>query len=215
MSGLLPEAQPSGLDRARELASIGAGHAAGALARLINRTIWMEVPRAQPVDAGTVPRAAALAEDGSAIFFELQGGVGGMMAVVFSRASLEVIVTEMMGADAYELESAVESASRTTRRPSPTPWARWCCPRSRCSPRKPCPPRWAPWSRGEPASPSACCWSPRSTTAPAKSRATWSSSSSSTSTWPHPGACPSDLAARKPKPPGRAARRSPPTVLRA
>ena len=112
MSGLLPEVQPSGLDRARELASIGAGHAAGALARLTNRTIWMEVPRAQPVDAGTVPRAAALAEDGTAIFFELQGGVGGMMAVVFSRASLEVIVTEMMGAEAYELESAVESAVR-------------------------------------------------------------------------------------------------------
>ena len=93
MSGLLTAGQPAGLDRARELASIGAGHAAGALARLINRTIWMEVPRAQPVDAGTVPRAAALAQDGTAIFFELQGGVGGMMAVVFSRASLEVIVT--------------------------------------------------------------------------------------------------------------------------
>jgi chemotaxis protein CheC len=112
MSELSPEVQPPRLDRARELASIGAGHAAGALARLVNRTIWMDAPRVQPVDAETVPRAAALAEDGTAIFFELQGGVGGMMAVVFSRASLEVIVTEMMGAEAYELESAVESAVR-------------------------------------------------------------------------------------------------------
>ncbi len=100
------------LDRARELASIGAGHAAGALGRLVNRAIWTEVPRAQALGEGVAPFAARAAEDGSAVFFELTGGVGGMVAVVFSRASLEVIVTEMMGAQAYGVESAVESAVR-------------------------------------------------------------------------------------------------------
>jgi chemotaxis protein CheC len=100
------------LDRARELANIGAGHAAGALSRLVNRAIWIEVPRAQALDAGAAPFSAQAAEDGAAVFFELTGGVGGLVAVVFSRASLEVIVTEMMGAQAYDIESAVESAVR-------------------------------------------------------------------------------------------------------
>lgn len=101
-----------GLDRVRELASIGAGHAAGALGRLVNRAIWTEVPRAQALGDGVSPFAARAAEDGAAVFFELTGGVGGVVAVVFSRASLEVIVTEMMGAQAYGVESAVESAVR-------------------------------------------------------------------------------------------------------
>lgn len=100
------------LDRARELANIGAGHAAGALGRLVNRLIWTEVPRAQALEEGIASSAARAAEDGAAVFFELSGGMGGMVAVVFSRASLEVIVTEMMGAQAYGVESAVESAVR-------------------------------------------------------------------------------------------------------
>lgn len=107
-----PDEGGGALDRARELANIGAGHAAGALARLVNRAIWTEVPRAQALEEDVTPFAARAAEDGAAVFFELTGGVGGMVAVVFSRASLEVIVTEMMGAQAYGVESAVESAVR-------------------------------------------------------------------------------------------------------
>jgi len=98
--------------RARELANIGAGHAAGALARLVGRTIRMEVTCVQRLDEHPRPHASRIAEEGTAVFFELRGGIAGMMAVVFSRASLEVIVTEMMGAHAYGLDTAVESAVR-------------------------------------------------------------------------------------------------------
>jgi chemotaxis protein CheC len=100
------------LDRVRELANIGAGHAAGALAKLVGRTIWMEVPRADALREDVEPRAASFAADGAAVFFELQGGIAGMMAVIFSRPSLEVMVMEMMGADAYGVAAAVESAVR-------------------------------------------------------------------------------------------------------
>lgn len=100
------------VDRVRELAGIGAGHAAGALAQLVGRPIRMDVPRVELRGPGVVPEITRLGEGGSAIFFRLHGGVGGAVAVVFSRGCLEVIVTEMMGADAYGLETVVESAVR-------------------------------------------------------------------------------------------------------
>lgn len=102
------------VDRMRELASIGAGHAAGALAHLVRRTVRMDAPVARPTSANPLPEAVRYGEGGSAICFQLQGGFGGMIAVVFSRASLEVLVTEVMGADAYGLDKAVESAVRET-----------------------------------------------------------------------------------------------------
>ena len=99
------------VDRLRELANIGAGHAATALARLVRRTIHMDVPTVRRTSENPLPEAATAA-GGTAICFQLQGGFGGMMAVVFPRSSLEVLVTEIMGADAYGLARAVESAVR-------------------------------------------------------------------------------------------------------
>ncbi len=103
-----------GADRARELANIGAGHAAAALASLVNRPIRIDAARAESLLQRPALRARSVAQDGTAVFFELQGGVEGMLGIVFSRPSLEVIVTEIMGAAAYEAESAVESAVRET-----------------------------------------------------------------------------------------------------
>jgi chemotaxis protein CheC len=100
------------LDRLRELANIGAGHAAGALGKLVGRTIWMDVPRAAALREDIEAHAARSAADGAAVFFELQGGIDGVMAVIFSRRSLEIMVTEMMGADAYGRAAVVESAVR-------------------------------------------------------------------------------------------------------
>jgi chemotaxis protein CheY-P-specific phosphatase CheC len=107
-----PDARSPELDRVCELAGIGAGHAAGALARLVGRPIRMDVPRVQPRVAGVSAALYRLGAGGSAICFRLEGGLGGAMAVIFSRSCLELIVTEMMGADAYGLERAVESAVR-------------------------------------------------------------------------------------------------------
>ena len=101
------------VDRLRELASIGAGHAATALGSLVRRPIEMEVPAVRVMSANPMPAAVA-AEGGSAICFHLMGGFTGVVAVVFSRGSLEVLVNEVMGADAYGLDRAVESAVRET-----------------------------------------------------------------------------------------------------
>lgn len=111
MTAPLPSEEPR-IDRIRELANVGAGHAASALSRLVRRTVWMDVPRPSYRTPDLVPEAARMADGGAAICFGLHGGVGGTMAVVFSRSSLEILVTEMMGAHAYGLDKAVESAVR-------------------------------------------------------------------------------------------------------
>jgi chemotaxis protein CheC len=69
-------------DRLRELASIGAGHAANALAALIGDTVRIEVPRlverlrAQDLAIDARPPDAALV-------FEIEGGAGGRIVMLF------------------------------------------------------------------------------------------------------------------------------------
>lgn len=102
------------LDRLAELASIGAGHAAGSLARLVDRPIRMSVAKARELvpglrsDAGT----HVAAEGGSGIFFELTGGFEGAVVVVFSRPSLEAVTGHLVGAVEVGHVPDVESAVR-------------------------------------------------------------------------------------------------------
>ncbi len=112
MTATHPSADSRTVDRLRELASIGAGHAAGALGQLVNRAIHMDVPVVYDLVRSHGRCAATLDELGTAIVFEMQGGMGGTVAVVFAPDALEAIVNELMGAAAYSKESAVESALR-------------------------------------------------------------------------------------------------------
>lgn len=83
------------VDRLRELGSIGAGHAATAFARLVGRTIRMRVPavRSRAAQAG-VPGL-----DGweTGIFFALEGGPGGDLAVLFSPRSRDALLALLLG----------------------------------------------------------------------------------------------------------------------
>jgi chemotaxis protein CheY-P-specific phosphatase CheC len=102
------------LDRMRELASIGAGHAANSLARLLGRPIWMGVPKLHPLNQDRVPVASqAIAEEGgSGVFFELEGGINGMVALVFTAQSIAPLVRKMLGDDADISNEASRSVMR-------------------------------------------------------------------------------------------------------
>lgn len=96
------------LDRLCELANVGAGHAATALARLIGRTIRMSVPR---VRMGTSTSAeTSLATDDAWIFFEVQGAMGGALVLRLPCSARQSIVDELVGSDAGA--SHAESALR-------------------------------------------------------------------------------------------------------
>jgi chemotaxis protein CheC len=84
-------------DRLRELASIGSGHAATSLARLVRRTIRMRVPVVR--GRSTRPLAHELRAWDTGIFFEIEGGPGGVLAVLFPAAGRDALLRALLGPD--------------------------------------------------------------------------------------------------------------------
>ena len=101
MSAASPVAEAD-LDRARELASIGAGHAANALAQLTGRTCEMRVPTVRREGAG-----GPAGEHGMAgVLFEVEGGPGGVLALLFPAATCQHLLARLLGS-ACALDSPV------------------------------------------------------------------------------------------------------------
>jgi len=100
---------PDDLDRLCELANVGAGHAAGALAQLLGCPIRMSVPRVQRGGAGAMAQSGAPGTSG--IFFEVEGGIGGVFAVMFSPGERDALLAELLGEARPESEQS-ESALR-------------------------------------------------------------------------------------------------------
>ena len=92
----LPSAwSPAAVDRVRELGSIGAGQAANVFAQLVGRPIRMHVPAVR--GRSTRPLAHELKAWDTGIFFEVEGGLGGLVAVFFSIRSRDNLLRIMVG----------------------------------------------------------------------------------------------------------------------
>jgi chemotaxis protein CheC len=106
------------LDRVRELTSIGAGHAADAFARIVGRPCRMRVPTARILRAESLASTfvASIRDDErasmSGVFFEVEGGLGGVLALLFPRASREPIVRALLSTAGALVPDAEESALR-------------------------------------------------------------------------------------------------------
>jgi chemotaxis protein CheY-P-specific phosphatase CheC len=95
------------VDRLCELASIGAGHAAGALATLLAKPFVMGVPEARAVDpqAPEAPLAAQLGGPESAwsgVFFDVSGGPGGTLALFVAPPARNMLIAALLGELARE-----------------------------------------------------------------------------------------------------------------
>ena len=104
-------------DRLAELANVGAGHAAGAFAQLVGRTIWTEVPiliegasSAAAVDS--VAGAGAGEEPWcTGVFFEFDGCLDALVGILFPGAASEALVRRIVGIESGELApELIESA---------------------------------------------------------------------------------------------------------
>jgi chemotaxis protein CheC len=87
-------------DRTRELASVGAGHAASAFAQLTGREIQMRTPELlrDPKWPGNV------ADDwSSGVFFELEGCLDAVVAILFRESVRDEVVRQMLGEPTGEL----------------------------------------------------------------------------------------------------------------
>jgi chemotaxis protein CheC len=90
----------SDLDRMRELGSIGAGHAANALARLTGRTCEMGVPTLRSPGVGGGPARGL-----TGVLFECEGGPGGVLALLFPTDTCLRLLTQLLGEEAGALRS--------------------------------------------------------------------------------------------------------------
>ena len=104
MNPVTPTSDP--VDWLCELANVGAGHAAGALAQLTGVPLRMTVPAVDPQSPNE-------ADDRTGIFFEVEGGPGGFFAVFFSDAARDALLEALLGSvpdDAETRRSALAEA---------------------------------------------------------------------------------------------------------
>jgi chemotaxis protein CheC len=103
-------AQLQGIDRLRELVRIGALHAADAFTELVGSRLWMRVPSVfeHGGDAhgdGTYDRdEILLAIDTSGVFFELEGPVSGIVALLLPHEPRKLLIDRMLGVEAVAPE---------------------------------------------------------------------------------------------------------------
>jgi chemotaxis protein CheC len=103
------------IDRLRELASVGAGHACGALATLLGRPFVMSVPETRVLARGdaAAPFATTLEADELAlggVLFTVNGGPGGALALLLAPATRAALARALLGAraqDAAQVGSAL------------------------------------------------------------------------------------------------------------
>jgi len=87
---------PAEMDRLCELANIGAGHAATAFAKLAGCPVWMDVPRVRPLDeVDVLERDRGRGTTG--IFFEVEGSLGALLAILFDTAQCEAVTVRLLG----------------------------------------------------------------------------------------------------------------------
>jgi chemotaxis protein CheC len=84
------------IDRVRELVSIGAGHVATALAGLTGRTCEMRVPTVQRLALADAAAAPA-GEPDVGVLFELEGGTGGVLAVLLPGSTCDRLIARLLG----------------------------------------------------------------------------------------------------------------------
>jgi len=103
MTNLGAQVREVDVDRVRELTSIGAGHAATAFARLVGRPCQMRVPavRLLRAESAALPFVVNVRDDErqgmTGIFFEIEGGLGGIVAILFSPSSRDQVVEHLTG----------------------------------------------------------------------------------------------------------------------
>ena len=87
-------------DRTQELASVGAGHAASAFAQLVGREVQMRTPALVEDDKWP----GSVADDwSSGVFFELDGCLDAVVAILFRRPVRDAVAAHMLGMSAGSL----------------------------------------------------------------------------------------------------------------
>ncbi len=103
MSDILAQLEENAVDRVREITSIGAGHAANALADLVGTTCEMRVPQVRLLPAERIDAPFMVdPSDGDGrepvgIFFEIEGGYDGVVGLLFPASTCGRMIEILTG----------------------------------------------------------------------------------------------------------------------
>jgi chemotaxis protein CheC len=117
MSSAGPHIPPDQVDRLRELTNIGAGHAATAFAQLVGRPFRMRVPtvrllRGESAGSAFVSTTRDDERQGmSGVFFEVEGGLSGILALLFPEESRDRILEALTGREPGVLAADVAASA--------------------------------------------------------------------------------------------------------
>lgn len=100
------------LDVLKEIGNIGAGNAATALAKMINKKVDMAVPKVNVLDFQEVPEILGGEEtEVCGIFFKIEGDLEGSIMFLLDLESATTLINLLMpGANASEMNEFTESA---------------------------------------------------------------------------------------------------------
>ncbi len=102
---------PEQLDALREVANIGAGHAATALSQMTGQRIMISVPRVNIAPLEDVPNQIAEKEEPvAAVLMRMMGDLTGITLLVFPKASALQVASLMMHRPATDLGTIEQSA---------------------------------------------------------------------------------------------------------
>ncbi len=105
------ELTPAQLDALREVANIGAGHAATAMSELTGQRIMISVPRVNIAPLDDVPNQIAEGEEPVvAVLMQMMGDLSGLTLLVFPKASALRVASLMMRRPATDLGTIERSA---------------------------------------------------------------------------------------------------------
>ncbi|MEA3245267.1 MAG: chemotaxis protein CheC [Gemmatimonadota bacterium] len=105
------ELTPEQLDALREVANIGAGHAATAMSEMTGQRIMISVPRVNIAPLDEVPNQIAEGEEPvAAVLMQMMGDLSGLTLLVFPKASALRVASLMMRRPATELGTIEQSA---------------------------------------------------------------------------------------------------------
>lgn len=105
------ELTPEQLDALREVANIGAGHAATAMSEMTGQRIMISVPRVNIAPLDEVPNQIAEGEEPvAAVLMQMMGDLSGLTLLVFPEASALRVASLMMRRPATALGTIEQSA---------------------------------------------------------------------------------------------------------
>jgi chemotaxis protein CheC len=103
------------LDALREVANVGAGHAANALSKLVGgRKVAVEVSRAALIDRGVVPSLLGASEPSLAAVLEILGEVSGQLALVLPIGAAQSLCGLLLNAPCNKLSTLERDAFSET-----------------------------------------------------------------------------------------------------